>query len=94
MLVSFQKNVFYSNEAAHATITVDNKNCPHDITETEFQVVQKVHLDGGRFSQNFDILENKDKSTLKAHAGETTKIMQLDLNQISYPVEPNKKNRG
>ena len=36
--VQFDKNVFYSNEVAHANIVVDNSKCEMGIKEVEFEI--------------------------------------------------------
>ena len=73
MVVTFDKNIFYSNEVAYATVTVDNALSQLPVTEVEFQVTQKLHINGsGTFHHswrgNFDILENKDRTGIAAGA--------------------------
>ena len=50
-------------------VQVDNSKSDIDIKEVEFQLVQIITLHGYN-SFKMDLLENKDKSCVKAHAGE------------------------
>ena len=100
MVVTFDKNVFFSNEIAYATVTVDNALSQLQVTEVEFQVSQNLRINGsGSFhhswSGKFDILENKDRSGIAAGAQEKiTKRMGLDLSQIKYQIDTMKKCKG
>ena len=44
MEVRFNKNVFFSNETAAASVTIDNRLCGLKILEVEFRVLQKVRM--------------------------------------------------
>ena len=39
MSVLFDKNIFYSNEIAHATVTINNSKSELDIADIEFQIL-------------------------------------------------------
>jgi len=89
MNVHFQKNVFFGNEIANCTVSVDNHECKLRVEEVEFQVVQKMTLQGHRhWGGSFDVIENKDKTGIAPLQTEVvTKIMQLNLDTIKYIVE-------
>lgn len=94
MIVSFEKNIFYPNEVANSMVTVNNSKCSLKIVEIEFQVTQKVFIAGNayiNFKDEFDILENKDRSGLGPNHAEVTKMMQLNLSSIKFPVSATKK---
>ena len=82
MMVKFEKNIFYSNEVANSLVSVDNSKMNMQITEVEFQVVQKMRLPG--WHRDFDILENKDRAGIAPNQEAVTKQMQLNLAAIQY----------
>ena len=90
--VAFNKYVFFSNEIAHADVTVDNSKGKLRVKEVEFQVTQKLRLN--HHHNSFDVLENKDRSGIPAAQSEiSTKRMTLDLSNIRYNVDQMKTKR-
>lgn len=95
LIVSFDKNIFYSNEQANALVTVNNSKCKLTIKKIEFQVTQNISINGSwGFNHKFNILENIDGAGIPAGSGEVTKTMQLNLGNITYPVQADKKKKG
>jgi hypothetical protein len=75
--------VFFSNEIAHADVTVDNSKGKLRVMEVEFQVTQRLRINHNR--STFDVLENRDHSGIAAGQSEmVTKRMTLDLSNIRY----------
>jgi len=82
-----------------ANVAVDNHECKLRITEIEFELQQRLHIDGYRRNWNgkFEIIENKDRSGVMPSQTEViTKQMTLDLAGIKYVVNnmKRKKNPG
>ena len=61
MTVRFDKNVFFSNEICNADVTIDNRLCKLRITSVDFEVEQKISINGAHhWSGKFDIIKTTD----------------------------------
>mmetsp|Transcript_28176 Transcript_28176/g.42648 ORF Transcript_28176/g.42648 Transcript_28176/m.42648 type:complete len:116 (-) Transcript_28176:284-631(-) len=90
--VSFNKNVFFSNEVATASVAVDNSKSQLFVKSVEFRVIQNLKIE--HYHHTFDVLGSIDESGIEAEKEEVdTKIMQLNLADIRYDVEPQKKKK-
>lgn len=69
MTVNFEKNVYFSNDMANAMVNVDNSQSHLDIKELDFQVTQKICLNGNwGWKQDLAVLESKDSSGFSKNA--------------------------
>ena len=88
MAVRFDKNVFFSNEVANADVTVDNHQCKLRITSVDFEVEQKIRINGRhQWSGKFDVIKTSDIQGINASYTEpVTNRMSLNLGSIIFVV--------
>ena len=96
-MVTFDKNVFFQNETAWATVTVDNSKSDLRVHEIEFEIRQHLTLTSNHHHvchNTFFVLENKDHSGMEPHCHEKKTLrMGLELSRVHYDVNPNKKKK-
>ena len=91
----FEKNIYEPIETAKALLTIDNSQCAVGVKEVTFAVEQRLHI-------RADGMDNHSSHELiKQIVGgpgpnepETQVAMELDLSQIKYEVDGERKKKG
>ena len=91
----FEKNIYIPTETAKALMTIDNSNCKCDVKQVTFAVEQHLKLRAdGREDHSKHVLIESVMGGPKAEEAETVLPMELDLANIKYEVDGEKKKKG